>query len=81
MFKFFSINMLMYHGYSIIIYIYSIIIIFFKKLFFFVNIESIDNGKHVKWNPNLYTTDYTYSKEEYDRKYTGKQEYSFFSFH
>lgn len=70
----------MYYGYSIIIYIYSIIIKFFKNLFSF-NIESIDNGKHVKWNSNLYDIYYTYSKEEYDRKYTSNQEnYNFFSF-
>jgi len=46
-----------------------------------MNIKSLDNGKRVKWNPNLYTTDYTYSKEEYDRKYIHNQEnYNFFSF-
>jgi len=66
--------------YSIIMYIYSIFIDSLKKLYFFINIESIDNGKHVKWDPDLYTTNYTYSKEEYDRKYTRKSEYSFFSF-
>ena len=71
----------MYDGYSVLMYIYSIFIEFFKKLFFFINIKYIEDGKHVKWNPNLYTTDYTYSKDEYDRKYKRNQEtYSFFSF-
>ena len=71
----------MYDGYSIIMYIYSIFIDFFKKLFFFINIKSLEDGKRVKWNPNLYTIDYTYSKEEYDRKYKRNQEnYNFFSF-
>lgn len=71
----------MYDGYSILMYIYSIFIEFFKKLFFFINIKYLEDGKHVKWNPNLYTIDYTYSKEEYDRKYKRNQEtYSFFSF-
>jgi len=73
--------MLMYNGYSVLMYIYSIFIDFFKKLFFFINIKSLEDRKRVKWNPNLYTTDYTYSKEEYDRKYTRNQEnYNFFSF-
>lgn len=73
--------MLMYDGYSILMYIYSIFIEFFKKLFFFINIKYLEDGKHVKWNPNLYTIDYTYSKEEYDRKYKRNQEtYNFFSF-
>lgn len=71
----------MYNGYSVLMYIYSIFIDFFKKLFFFINIKSLEDRKRVKWNPNLYTTDYTYSKEEYDRKYTRNQEnYNFFSF-
>lgn len=71
----------MYNGYSVLMYIYSIFIEFFKKLFFFINIKYLEDGKHVKWNPNLYTIDYTYSKEEYDRKYKRNQEtYSFFSF-
>lgn len=66
--------------YSIIMYIYSIFIDFFKKIFLLCNIKYVDNDKHVKWDPDLYTTNYTYSKEEYDRKYTRKSEYSFFSF-
>ena len=66
--------------YSLIMYIYSIFIDFLKRVLFFMNIKSLDNGKHVKWSPDLYTTDYTYSKEEYDRKYIRKSEYSFFSF-
>ena len=71
----------MYDGYSVLMYIYSIFIEFIRKLLLFMNIKSLDNGKRVKWNPNLYTTDYTYSKEEYDRKYIHNQEnYNFFSF-
>ena len=71
----------MYDAYSVLMYIYSIFIDFFKKLFFFINIKYLEDGKRVKWNPNLYTIDYTYSKDEYDRKYKRNQEnYNFFSF-
>jgi hypothetical protein len=46
-----------------------------------MNIKYLEDGKQVKWNPNLYTIDYTYSKDEYDRKYKRNQEtYKFFSF-
>ena len=57
-------------------YIQKIVIFFFTILTSIINyirsfftLETYTNVKRIKWNPTLCNVEYTYSKEDYDRKY------------
>ena len=51
------------------IYFFTILTTLFNYILSFFTLESNANVRHIKWNPTLYEIEYTYSKEDYDRKY------------
>ncbi len=68
-------------------YIQKIVIFFFTILTSIINyirsfftLETYTNVKRIKWNPTLCNVEYTYSKEDYDRKYKTIDQISPYSF-
>ena len=68
-------------------YIQKILIFFFTILTSIINyirsfftLETYTNVKRIKWNPTLCNVEYTYSKEDYDRKYKTIDQISPYSF-
>ena len=59
-------------------YFFISITIFLISIFLFFFIQKPISNKKIKWAENLNEIYYTYSKEDYDRKYL--KQYSFFNF-
>ena len=59
-------------------YFFISITIFLISIFLFFFIQKPISNKKIKWAENLNEIYYTYSKEDYDRKYL--KHYSFFNF-
>lgn len=54
--------------------IFAFISLFINYLLSFTRLNTSTNVKHIHWSPQLYKINYTYSKEEYDRKYRDLQQ-------
>ena len=65
---------------KILIFCFTILTSIFNYILSFFTLEPYTNVKHIKWNPTLCNVEYTYSKEDYDRKYKTIGEISPYSF-
>ena len=65
---------------KILIFCFTILTSIFNYIRSFFTLEPYTNVKHIKWNPTLCNVEYTYSKEDYDRKYKTIGEISPYSF-
>ena len=65
---------------KILISFFTILTSIFNYILYFFSLEPYTNVKHIKCNPILCNVEYTYSKEDYDRKYKTIGQISPYSF-